>query len=124
FRPDRQRSGRDQPVQLRVWTELTRPARARRRQLRHRAACLPIDGSTGGVHCYLARDSAIPQGGPRHRLDIVARRPENAVAPSWRGSVSLPLHLRHPPALIEIETTVAVKALSVAVASEGSAMPA
>ena len=33
FRPDRQPSGRDQPVQLRGWTELTRPARARGRQL-------------------------------------------------------------------------------------------
>src|SRR5207244_1343444 len=37
-----------------------------------RAACLPVDGSTGGAHCYLARDSAMPEGGPRHRLDIVA----------------------------------------------------
>src|SRR5438132_4942806 len=33
FRADCQPRGRDQPVQLRVWTELTRPARARRRQL-------------------------------------------------------------------------------------------
>jgi len=53
FFPDRQHSSRDQPVQLRVWTELTRPARERRRQLQYRAACLSVDGSTGGAHCYL-----------------------------------------------------------------------
>src|SRR5260370_22241364 len=64
FLSHRQPSGRDQPIQLRVWTELTRPARARRRQLQHRAACLPVDGSTGGAHCYLARGNSLREGGP------------------------------------------------------------
>jgi hypothetical protein len=61
----------------------------------------------------------MPEGGPRHRLDIVATRPENAVALSWRGAVLLPLHLRRTLALIEIETAVAVPALSMAFLSEG-----
>jgi hypothetical protein len=61
----------------------------------------------------------MPEGGPRHRLDIVARRPENAVAPSWRGSVPLAFAFATSPALIEIETAVAVLALSVAFPSEG-----
>ena len=32
---------------------------ARRRQLQHRAACLPVDGSAGGAHCYLARGNSL-----------------------------------------------------------------
>ena len=65
------------------------------------------------------------EGGSRHRLDIVARRPENAVAPSWRGvDATAASFARHPPALIDIETAVSSQALPVAFSSEGSAMPA
>jgi MFS family permease len=70
FRPDCQPSCRDQPVQFRVWTELTRPARTRSRQLQHRVACLPVDGSTGGAHCHLARGNSLQEGVPSQRLGI------------------------------------------------------
>jgi hypothetical protein len=69
-------SCRDQPVQFRVWTELTRRARARRRQLRHRAACLPVDGSTGGAHCHLARGNSLQEGAPSQRLGVEHEPPE------------------------------------------------
>jgi hypothetical protein len=60
----------------------------------------------------------MPEGGPHHRLDIVARRPENAVAlPRGVGAASV--CICDIPALIEIETAVAVLALSVAFPSEG-----
>ena len=39
----------------------------------------------------------------------VTRQSENAVVPSWPAAVLLGLHLRHPPALVEIETAVSVQ---------------
>ena len=61
----------------------------------------------------------MPEGGPRHRLDIVARRERGR--PFLAGVGAASVAFATSPALIEIEieTAVAVLALSVAFPSEG-----
>ena len=74
FRPDCQPRRRDKPVQLRIWTHFTRPARAGRRELQCRTACVPVYGSTGGIHCYLARYNSL-QAGAFQKRGVEASEP-------------------------------------------------
>ena len=54
----------------------------------------------------------------------MARRPENAVAPSWRGVGAAAASFATPPGCDRDQDRPPVQALSVAFPSEGSVMPA